>query len=48
MKIRSMSKLLNLVWVHVGEVSWGLLKGGILERGPPGFFSVFLLGDHCC
>lgn len=28
----SMSMLLNL-WVHVGEVSWGLLKGGFLEWG---------------
>lgn len=36
------------VWVHVGEMSWALLKGGVLEWGLPGFSLVFLLGDHCC
>lgn len=36
------------VWVHVGEVSRGLWKGGFLEWGLPGFSLVFLLGGHCC
>lgn len=35
------------VWVHVGEVSWGLWKGGFLEWVSR-FSLVFLLGDHCC
>jgi len=36
------------VWVHVGEVNWGLFKGGFWGWGHPGFSLVFLLGDHCC
>lgn len=36
------------VWVHVGEVSWGLLKGGFFGWGLPGFSLVFLLGDPLC
>lgn len=32
-----------------GRSEWGgLLKGGFLEWGLPGFSLVFLLGDHCC